>query len=677
MNERIQSILQQAVAAHRAGRRDEARLLYERVLAAAPANFDALHLSGLLAHQSGRHGEAVDRLARALRRQPKSAVCAMRLAAARHALGDEAAAEQDARVALARQPDLLEAWNVLAAVLQAQGRLDEARQACERALVLEPGNLDALERAGAIVAATKGVEAAEPWFRRIVAAAPQSVPGWINLGIALAMTHRATEALPCFDRALTLAPGHAQALAGRAVALERNYDLRGALANYAAALARDPAHHEARSARLLALHYPGDVSPTELADEHRAFGAALAAVSPAVLPPITDARYQPLRVAIVSPDLRTHAVAQFLAPLLEHLDRTRLEVILYHDHAIVDETSRRLRTLAADWRHTAGLPADAFEELVRADAPDIAIDLAGHTAGNRLPVFARRLAPLQVSYLGYPNTTGLATMDFRLTDEICDPPGQTDEWHTERLVRFAPTAWAWQPPAEAPEVAPRPATEEGAPFTFGCFNNFAKVSDETLRGWAGVLAVVPGSRLLLKNHGLSDPALRARQAARFAACGIDPERVEFLERTPGLREHLATYARVDVALDTFPYHGTTTTCEALWMGVPVVTRWGEHHAARVGASLLMATRHRKWIALDWSDYAQIAAEFAADPAWLAEISGNLRDDLRSSPLLDHAGQAARFGDALLACWSSRVKDAMAGRPVGAEWGRPIALAGAA
>ncbi|HWA85730.1 MAG TPA: tetratricopeptide repeat protein [Opitutus sp.] len=674
MANRVQQILQQAVAAHRAGRLDEARSLYESVLAVAPANFDALHLAGLLAHQGKRHREAAELLARALRLRPASAVCAMRLGAAKHALHEDAAAETHLRAAIARQPDLVEAWNVLAAVHQGQGRLAESREACERVLALQRDNTAALERLGAIVAATDGMDAAEPWFRRVVAAAPHSVNGWINLGVSLAMTHRAGDALPCFDRALALAPGHSHALTGRAVALERRYELREAIATYEAALAADPAHHEARSARLLALHYSEAVSPAQLAVEHHVFGAQFGAVVPPAPPSSRDVRFQPLRVAVISPDLRTHSVAYFLAPLLEHVDRARLEVLLYHDHPIVDDTSRRLRALAAGWRHTAGLPADAFEACVRADAPDIAIDLAGHTAGNRLPVFARRLAPVQINYLGYPNTTGLAAMDFRLTDDLCDPPGQTDAWHTERLVRFAATAWAWQPPADAPEIAPRPAMPGERPFTFGCFNNFAKVSDATLRGWAGVLAAVPGSRLLLKNHGLADPALRERQRARFATCGVDPARVDFLERTAGVREHLATYAKVDVALDTFPYHGTTTTCEALWMGVPVVTFCGEHHAARVGASLLTAVGHPEWIARDWSEYARMAAALADDTGRLEIISRGLRDEMGASPLLDHAGQAARFGDALIACWSRRRADSTGAASLPVEMDGAAAIA---
>jgi predicted O-linked N-acetylglucosamine transferase (SPINDLY family) len=278
------------------------------------------------------------------------------------------------------------------------------------------------------------------------------------------------------------------------------------------------------------------------------------------------------------------------------------------------------------------------------------LDLAGHTASNRLPAFARRIAPVQISYLGYPNTTGLQQMDYRLTDAVCDPEDGNTAWHSEQLVRFAPTAWAYAPPADAPPVIAKPTEGEDRPVTFGCFNNFAKVSDATLQGWAGLLAAVPHSRLLLKAHGLDEEALQGQLRTRFSVHGLDPHRIDLMDRVPSRQAHLDLYSRVDVALDTYPYHGTTTTCEALWMGVPVVTLWGEHHAARVGGSLLKAINRPEWIATDWADYARIAADLAQDCELRAHLRTNLRSEMQSSPLLDHAEQAKRFGKALRDCW---------------------------
>jgi predicted O-linked N-acetylglucosamine transferase (SPINDLY family) len=352
-----------------------------------------------------------------------------------------------------------------------------------------------------------------------------------------------------------------------------------------------------------------------------------------------------LRVAFLSPDLRNHSVAYFLEPLLRHLDRSKFEIVLYHDHFQVDAMSERLRGYAALWRNFVGQSNLAVEKTIRADTPDILIDLAGHTGFNRLPVLARRVAPVQMSYLGYPNTTGLRTMDYRLVDAITDPSDHDQSFHTEKLIRFAPCAWTYQPP----ETAPEPAPPSAGPLTFGSFNNFAKVSDPTLRLWGQVLAATPGSRLLLKAHSLDDPELGAIVEAKLAQLGIDRSRIELLGRTPNLQAHLALYQRVDVALDTFPYHGTTTTCEALWMGVPVVTLLGDRHAARVSASLLTAAGHPEWIAHSENEYMSIATALAADTAQRAALRHILREDMRRGPLLDHTGQAARFAAALLAC----------------------------
>jgi len=364
-------------------------------------------------------------------------------------------------------------------------------------------------------------------------------------------------------------------------------------------------------------------------------------------------RYLNGELGVLSPDLREHSCAYFLEPLLRHLDRSAFEIYLYHDHFRTDAISARLQSLAAVWRNFVGQPDASVEKVIRADAPDILIDLAGHTGStNRLPLLARRLAPVQVTYLGYPDTTGVPAMDYRFTDGIADPAGDADAFATERLVRFAPTAWCYAPPSDSPAPDPAPCARTGDPVTFGSFNAPAKLTDATLAQWGRLLGAVPGSRLLLKGSNFSDPAGRAESLARFARCGLPVDRVDLLGRTAGTAEHLACYHRIDVALDTFPYHGTTTTCEALWMGVPVITHAGDCHVSRVGASLLTAVGHPEWIARDEDDYIHIAATLAADPARLRTLGRELRSQVLASPLMDHAGQATRFGTALRECWQA-------------------------
>ncbi len=615
--QQLQQLLQQAVAHHQAGRLEPADALYRRVRAAAPRNFDALHLAGLVAFQQGRNAEACALLGKARRIDPRSAVCAMRLGLALMGAGQTAQAEPHFLAAVQLNPKFVEGWDNLAYWHKVADRFPEAIRSHERAVALNP----------------------------------KSAPSWFSFGLTLSLAGRISDALACHDRALAADPLYPKAHFGRAQALHQSHRLTEAVAAYDVFLRHAPGHHEAQSYRLFALNYLDQLSPAELFREHVAYGSRLAA--PTAPAPVRDPDpARRLRVAVLSPDLRTHSCAYFIEPLLRHLDPARFELYLYHDHFREDEVSRRLRSLAAVWRNFVGQPTPAVEAAIRADAPDILIDLAGHTGmTNRLPLFAGQPAPVQVSYLGYPNTTGLPAIGWRFTDDIADPPGGSDALATEQLVRFAPTAWCYSPPEQSPGVAPLPGAAGGR-ITFGCFNNLGKISDTTLRLWAGVLHRVPDSRLLLKGRGLGDPVVRGGYLARFATAGIAPERLEFAERTTRTEDHLGLYGRVDIALDTFPYHGTTTTCEALWMGVPVVTLRGDRHAARVGASLLTAAGHAEWIAEDAAGYTAIAVQLASDPVRLAATRAGLRCELQASPLLDHAGQAARFGAALRNCWAS-------------------------
>ena len=656
----LQRTLQTALAHHRAGRLDDAEKLYRQVRSAAPKLFDGLHLSGALAYQQKRYADAIDFLTRAHRLDRKNPMCQMRLGLALAATSRHAEAETFYRDALKLDPRMPEGWNNLAITLKILGRTDEAREGYLQAIALKPDYYDAHDRLGALLADTQGLAAGIPHFRRALELKPDYAPAWCNLGLALLHERNLTEARASFDRALAIDPSLTQAIVGRSLAFQQSYRLEEAAASYAEALARDPHHHEARSAYLLTLNYLDNRTADEVFAAHLEFGKICETPPPAA-PSQSKIEIQKskITVAFLSPDLRSHSVAYFLEPLLQHLDRDRFEIVLYHDHFQVDATSARLKTHASLWRNFVGQHNAVVEKQIREDRPDILVDLAGHTGYNRLPVFARRVAPVQISYLGYPNTTGLAGMDYRFVDAITDPGEDDQRRHTEKLVRFAPTAWAYSPPPSAPEIAARPA---GAPITFGSFNNFAKVSDTTLALWARILHAIPSSRLVMKAHSLHQPEIARFIASRLEKLSVSTDRVELLGRTADTASHLALYHRVDVALDPFPYHGTTTTCEALWMGAPVVTLAGDRHASRVGASLLTAAGHPEWIAHSKDEYVDLAVKLASSPETLAAIRHSLRDDLRRSPLLDHAAQARRFGDALLACWKSRCSGAAPSQP---------------
>jgi predicted O-linked N-acetylglucosamine transferase (SPINDLY family) len=354
-------------------------------------------------------------------------------------------------------------------------------------------------------------------------------------------------------------------------------------------------------------------------------------------------------VGYVSPDFLLHSCSFFFEALLEHHDRSKVETICYSNAARGDAVTERLRRLADGWRDIAAMDDAAAARLIaREDRPDILVDLAGHTSGNRLALLARPLAPVAATWLGYPNTTGLPSIGYRLTDAVADPPGPADRLFTERLVRLDGGFLAYRPHPEMPEPAPR--DPQAGPTVFGCFNNHLKISSGTIALWSAILAQVPESRLVLRSRPLGDPGVAAALRRRFEAAGVASDRLRILPYRATVRAGLEDYAAIDVALDPTPYNGTTTTCEALWMGVPVVTLAGDRHAARVGASILTHAGLADLVAATPADYVQIASSLAADRARLADDRRTLRPRMAASPVADGrrlaGGIEAFFADAL-------------------------------
>lgn len=362
-----------------------------------------------------------------------------------------------------------------------------------------------------------------------------------------------------------------------------------------------------------------------------------------------------LRVGMLSPDFRAHSVAYFLEPLLREL--RGVHVTLYALHHRDDKVSRRLASLASAWRPVAWQEDGAIADLVRRDNIDVMIDLAGHTQENRLGVFQIGAAPIQMTYLGYPNISGLGSMDFRIADAVTDPEGVDAGREGERTVRLRPPFLCYKPETTAPE----PSRSGGPGVTFGSFNNTRKLNADVIRVWARVLNEVPGSRLMLKAQALQEAELQQELLGRFGALGIAPERVELRGGEASVVEHLRQYERVDVGLDPFPYNGTTTTCEALWQGVPVVTLLGQTHAGRVGATLLGALGLDQLIARDEDAYVRIATTLARDEDKLKAWRSGLRATMAASRLCDATGFAAEFAAMLRRVWRERCAAAAAGQ----------------
>ncbi|MDX2018120.1 MAG: tetratricopeptide repeat protein [Planctomycetota bacterium] len=544
--------------------------------------------------------------------------------------------------------------HLLAMAHLAENRPGQAEYFAQRATELTPRDGSAWSTLGAALNALKKLPQAERAFARATELKPDNPGAWAGLGTARAMLRDNPGAREAFDRALALAPSHfdARVNAARLTLDSGRPELAGAhVRALEAAVPERDTSPAALTTRLLActtLNYDPDCAVETIAQVHRRLGSAFARAFPARPLEARASKGSPLRVGLMSPDLRVHSCSFFVEPLLAHHDPARVELFAYHTSDLADAVTARLRALLPEghFREVHTLSDDALTDLIRADGIDVLIDLAGCTVGHRLGVLARRAAPIQATYLGYPNTTGLPTVDYRLVDALTDPPGAADELCTESLVRLAPCFLCFVPPRDAPAPAP---PDERAPITFASFNRLPKVNDRALALWSRVLHATPGSRLMLKSVGLDAPSLRDDLLARLEALGIARDRVELAPATATPAEHLALYARVHVALDTFPYNGTTTTCDTLHMGVPVVTLASPEprHAARVGLSLLTAAGLPELVARTPDEFVSIASGLAQDRARILDYRARLRAQLAASPLGDARRFAERFFGAVL------------------------------
>jgi predicted O-linked N-acetylglucosamine transferase (SPINDLY family) len=401
-------------------------------------------------------------------------------------------------------------------------------------------------------------------------------------------------------------------------------------------IALEPQNGLYASNLLLTLNYHPDLSPAEIVAEHRAWAQRgpdkITASAPPHPRPARGEAQRRLRIGYISPDFRDHPVRDFFEPILRSYDRTNFEIFCYSDVVAPDTITARIKAMADHWRPIFGIDDLRTSQLIREDKIDILVELAVHTAGNRLLTLAHRPAPIQMSYLGYAATTGMTAVDYRITDGIVDPPDDHASRGPEKLLRLPRIFCCYDPPDVAPEVAPLPAATTNH-ITFGGLCTIAKVNRAVIELWSQVLHAVPQSRLLLRARGLQDPEVQADFATRFAAHGISRERLEMLPGT-NFREYLATFNSVDIAFDPFPFNAHTTDCHALWMGVPFITLPGRTSVSRVGASLLSAVSLPQLIASSPQDYVRIAQTLSSDLPALAEMRATFRERLRNSPLLD-------------------------------------------
>ena len=626
----VAQAIQAGVERHQAGKLAEAEHIYRRVLKFDPANADALHLLGILASQHGNTTLAVELIAKAIGVQPDNPGFLNNFGNALKDAGRHAEAEQSYRRALALKPDYAEAHANLAILLHALRRPREAEQGFRRALELKPDYPEAHNSLGAALHELGRPEEAEQHFRRALELRPGYVEAQNNLGEALRSQRRLTEAAQCFRDAVARKPGLAIAYNNLANVLRSLGLLEEAGQNYRRALALEPDNAATHSNLVFLLNYIPGLDAAAIFAEHRAFARRFCATAKPVPHGNIPKPGRKLRIGYVSGDLRDHPVAFFLEPVLARHDRKKFEIYCYYNFARADAATERLRSLADHWRDVIALDDAALANRVREDAIDILVDLAGHTGHSRLLAFGRKPAPVQASWLGYLNTTGLEAIDYRITDAHASPEGPLDALHTEKLVRLPDSQWCYRPPAECPEVAPPPCVASGR-VTFASFTNPAKIGRTTIELWARLLERLPGSRLLVVGATLI--SIPDEYLERFTRAGIAPGRLQVLGAKPFL-EYLALHGAADIVLDTFPYSGGTTTCHALWMGVPVVTLAGETAASRGGASLLHAVGLGQLVAQTPEQYLDIAAALAADPKRLAALRAGMRRRMSASPLMD-------------------------------------------
>jgi protein O-GlcNAc transferase len=498
-----------------------------------------------------------------------------------------------------------------------------------------------------------GVQAAQPYFERAAQLEPNSHVPWFMLGNVASQLGDLDVAVAHYEHARDLLPSdHVIRYNLGLNQLWRGY-IDAAIEELRAACALNPSYLQAQSSHIMALQSSDRISPEEISGIIREWGARFSLEHPASAPSAerpSAENPERLRVGFISGDFRTHSVAHFFEPILNARDRGAFTYVLYSNSHIRDAVTERLSADADDWRDIWQLTDDALIELIHADRIDILVDLSGHTASNRLAVFARRAAPVQISYLGYPASTGLATMDYRITDAVTDPPAPADAWHCERLLRLPDSQWCFRPFGTHAAPGPLPAREVGF-VTFGSFNNLTKASDTLLRCWVQILLKLPTSRLRLTRVRSAQRA--AEIIALFGRSGVAPERIECVPYANDPPYGLQ-FAGIDIALDNYPYNGVTTTCESLYVGVPVVSLHGRNGVSRSGLSLLGTLGLDELAASTPEQYVEIAVALGGDLSRLEQLRASLRARFEQSSLRDEKRFAAKFEELLRNAWQEQL-----------------------
>ena len=627
------------VACQESGRLADAASSYRRVLSLKLANAQACDAMGDFFRLQGDSAGAIEAHRQAVRVDPLRAASHNNLGVALQTSGQVEAAIPEYRRAVELQDVYPQAFANLAFALRETGHATQACHAASQAIAQDPASMQAHVQLGLSLEAAGQHALAIAVYEQAISTDPSSPQAQSGLGISLHNHGRFDEAIDAFNIAIRLRPGHAGTHNNLGNVLMDLGQAGDAILAYQRAVELDPTNAAIHSALIFAMHYRPDADDAQIAEESARWSSRQIGLRTDQGSIASTARRRVrtgrIRIGWVSPDFREHPVGRFLLPLLRHMDSQVFELFCYSDVAAPDAVTSEFVRLCDQWLAIDRLSHADVANRIHEDQIEILVDLTGHSTRNRLPVFARKPAPIQISYLGFPGDTGLTAIDYRLTDVIADPRDLNGPLVAQPLRLFR-TSWCFAEPSESPPVQLPPFCKNGF-ITFGSFNSLAKVTDTMFGVWAEILAKVQGSRLLLKATAFVSKSARERTLEKLARRGIESQRVEIIGPVPTHWAHLATYARVDLALDTFPYNGTTTTCDALWMGVPVLTLTGNSHRSRVGASLLRSAQLDQWIAHDTDDYVARAVKLAGDQQELLRLRDSMRHRMSQSSLMDSEG----------------------------------------
>jgi predicted O-linked N-acetylglucosamine transferase (SPINDLY family) len=653
-----------------AGRLEEARQIYRQVCRKSPDDIEAWHMLSAVNGMLGRYVESADCARKVIQLNPAAVPAYNNLAVALLAQNEPEPAKSSLDQALKLNPRDSETLNNLGSVSLQSGRLTEATTWYRKAITLRPDYGEAHNNLGNALLQLHRPDEALRSLQTALGLNPVYPDALFNAGKALQALGRHMEAMQAYERTLQLQPAHIDAqyaigdlLHERGAYLQAGERLEhvlqatpgdarilGALAGirkdcglvgeaidlYRQAVAIAPDIPGLYSNYLLSMHYSADDLATEIIEKHRAWASLYQEQHPPVCNPARPGSRDRLTIGYVSHDFRAHSVAFFTEPVIASHDRERFRVVCYASigRHRQDEVTERIRHHSELWRDITDMDDLSAARLIENDGVDVLVDLAGHTAWNRLGIFACKPAPVQITYLGYPNTTGLTTMDYRLTDAVADPEDEDSGPYAEELLRLPDGFLTYLPPAVT--IAPgNPPCISNGHVTFGSFNALPKISGQSVSVWCELLGRLTNARMLLKNHTFTDDGVRRRILAMFTSRGIAADRVELMPPCPSTADHLALYNRIDIALDSFPYNGTTTSCEALWMGVPVITLAGRQHVSRVGHSILQQIGLGDLAAADVDGYVDLAIRLAGNFDRLSELRRTLRQRIGASTLGDH------------------------------------------